>query len=268
MPITTEIAEAFSLDGKVAVVTGGGSGIGREIGRMLGLCGAQVVVCDIDTQGLASSLAIYRDRSITAHSYRADVASKAEVDALAAFALDRTGRLDIWVNCAAKSSLHSILDTDPVEAQQVIAVNLFGFYWGCMAAGSIMAERGGGNIINISSAGGMKPVPNLAVYGMSKAAINSLTMTAAKEFGPMGIRVNAIAPGFVETRATALLYQEKDGSIDPQRRDSVLSEIAHTAPLGRIGHVSDIGRAAVYLASEASSFVTGQVLRVNGGESM
>lgn len=268
MPIATEISDAFSLDGKVAVVTGGGSGIGREIGRMLGLCGAQVVICDIDAQGLASSLALYGEHAIIAHGHQADVSSKEEVDALAAFALAETGRLDIWVNCAAISPLHSILETNPAEAQRVIAVNLFGFYWGCMAAGRIMTEQGGGTIINISSAGGMAPVPNLAIYGMSKAAVNSLTMTAAAEFGSAGIRVNAIAPGYVETPAIASLYRENDGSIHPDRKDRVLLEIARTAPLGRIGHVSDIARAVIYLASEASSFVTGQVLRVNGGASM
>lgn len=268
MGIPDEITQVYSLEGNVVVVTGAGSGIGREIARMLGLCGAAVAICDIDPNGLAETRAMLANQGTEAREYQLDVSAKEQVDAMADDVLRECGRLDVWVNCAAISPLHSILDTDPAEAQRVVAVNLFGAYWGCMAAGRIMGGRGGGVIINISSAGGAKPLPNLAAYGMSKAAMNSLTWTAATEFGPLGIRVNAVAPGWIETPATALMYRESDGSVDPVRREKVLAEIASSSPLGRIGHVSDVARAVVYLASDAGSFVTGQVFRVNGGESM
>lgn len=206
--------------------------------------------------------------SIDGFAREADVSVKEQVEALADYAVAEKGSLDVWVNCAAISPMHTILETDPEQAQRVVATNLFGSYWGCMAAAREMSKKGGGAIVNISSTGGDKPLPNLAIYGLTKAAVNSLTWTAAVEFAPLGIRVNAVAPGWIETPATAQMYREADASIDPARRERVLTEIARSAPLGRIGHVSDVARAVVYLATEASSFVTGQVFRVNGGETM
>lgn len=268
MGLHPEISAAFALDGKVAVITGGGSGIGREAARILSLAGARIVAADINPEGLEVTCQTIRSAGGTVSGHRLDVASRDKVEALADIALAETGRLDIWINCAAIAPLHTILETKPEEAQRTIAVNMLGTYWGCMAAARIMSKTGGGSIINISSAGGAKPVPNLAVYGMTKAAVNSLTWTAAAELGPMGIRVNAIAPGWIETPAMQVLYRDASGCVDPVLREKVHADMAASSPLGRIGRVSDIAYALVYLASTAGSFVTGQVLRVNGGESM
>jgi len=268
MAMHSTLAAAFSLEGKVAVVTGAGSGIGRESARILALAGARIAAADINPAGLAESCATIRAAGGQSNAHEVDIASKDGVEALADAVLEECGRLDIWINCAAISPLHTILETDPATAERTVAVNMLGTYWGCMAAGRVMAGRGSGSIINISSAGGMKPVPNLAIYGMTKAAVNSLTWTAAAEFGPMGIRVNAVAPGWVETPAANALFRDENGEINPTLREQMLAQMAASSPLGRVGHTSDIAYALVYLASDAGSFVTGQVLRVNGGESM
>lgn len=262
------IAVAFSLEGRVAVVTGAGSGIGHEAARILSLAGARIAAADIDPVGLATTCETIRAGEGQASAYVVDIGCKDGVEALADDVLMECGKLDIWINCAGISPLHSILDTDRETAERTVAVNMLGTYWGCMAAGRVMAGNGGGSIINISSAGGMKPVPNLAIYGMTKAAVNSLTWTAAAEFGPKGVRVNAVAPGWVETPAANALFRDETGEINPGLREQMLAQMAASAPLGRVGHVSDIAYALVYLASDAGSFVTGQVLRVNGGESM
>ncbi len=268
MQLPPELVRTFTLEGKTAVITGAGSGIGREVARVLALAGAKIVATDINTSGLEETCGAIRTTGGAVGSRKVDVASKTEMEALADAALAESGRLDVWVNCAGIPSLHSILETKEEIAQQTIAVNMLGTYWGCMAAGRIMRERNGGSIINISSAGGAKPVPNLAIYGMTKAAVNSLTWTAAKEFGPMGIRVNAVAPGWVETPAISALFRDASGAIDEAQREKVIAMISEQSPLGRVGKVSDIAFAVLYLASEAGSFVTGQVVRVNGGESM
>lgn len=268
MSLHSELAAAFSLEGRVAVVTAAGSGIGQEIARVLALAGATVIATDIRPEGLAKTCDMIEAAGGNVIGRTLDVASREDMEAMADLAVAETGRLDIWVNCAGISPLHSILETDQQVAERTVAVNALGTYWGCMAAGRVMGPRGGGSIINISSAGGAKPVPNLAVYGMTKASVNSLTWTAATEFGPMGIRVNAIAPGWIETPAMEVLFQDEHGNFDPARRDSVNAEMASSSPLGRLGTVTDIAYALVYLASDAGSFVTGQVLRVNGGESM
>jgi 3-oxoacyl-[acyl-carrier protein] reductase len=268
MIMDPEIARAFSLEGRTTVITGGGSGMGQEAARIFARAGARLVLADIDENGLAATMAKVREAGAEASSHRMDVSNLEEVQALADAAVAATGRLDVWINCAGVSYLHSILETTPEEAQRTVAVNMMGPYWGCMAAARVMGENGGGSVINVSSAGGCKPVPGLAVYGMTKAAVNSLTWTGAAEFGPLGIRVNAIAPGWVDTPMASALYRDASGEIDSALREKVLAEMAGSSPLGVVGHVSDIAWALLYLASDASRFVTGQVLRVNGGESM
>lgn len=238
MGLNTGLAAAFSLGGKVAVVTGAASGMGQEAARILALAGAHVVATDIDETGLAVTCRIVRESGGDISSHRLDVSRREDVEALADSVVADTGRLDVWINCAGVSFLHSILDTKPEEAERTIAVNMLGVYWGC-----------------------------IAVYGMTKAAVNSLTWTSAAEFGPFGVRVNAVAPGWIDTPMVTKLFRNPSGEIDAALRDKVVSEMASHSPLGRVGHVTDVAHALLYLASDASSFVTGQVLAVNGGAS-
>lgn len=263
--VNREIEEHFSLTGKSAVITGAGSGIGQEAARVMALAGARIVAADISPDGLAETCEMIRENNGEISSHVVDVASKPQMEDLADKALAETGGVDIWVNNAGIAPIHSIMETDPELAQRTISVNMLGAYWGCMAGARVMSPRGGGSIINMSSSGGSMPLPNMPIYGMTKAALISLTWTAAAEFGPKGIRVNAIAPGLIETPAAQALYTDENGRIDPDLREKAFSAMAERAPLGRIGTTSDIAYALVYLASPASDFVTGQVLRVNGG---
>lgn len=268
MALHSEFAQSHSLAGKVAVVTAAGSGIGQEIARILALAGATVVATDIAAEGLETTRQSIQASGGQAEARLLDVSSKQAVDATAESVAADHGRIDIWVNCAGISPLHTILETDPDVARRTIDINLLGTHWGCMAAAQVMKRQSSGSIINISSAGGGKPVPNLSIYGMTKAAVNSLTWTAAAEFGHFGVRVNAIAPGWIETPAADVLYRDAAGNFDPAIKEDVQRQMRSSSPLGRLGTPSDIAFAVAYLASDAASFVTGQIWRVNGGESM
>ena len=263
-----EIEAAFSLDGKLAVVTGAGSGLGREAARLFAAAGARVLASDIDAAGLAVTAGLIGDAGGDVLTRKADASRPEEMEALAGFAVAEAGALDIWLNCAGVSYLHSMLETDPAQAGRTVAINMMGPYWGCLAAARVMAGRGGGAIVNISSGGGAKPLPGIAIYGMTKAAVNSLTWTAVAEFGPLGIRVNAVAPGWIETPMAQDLFRDETGAINPDLAEKVRAQMQESSPLKLLGKPSDIAFALLYLASDASRFVTGQVLAVNGGESM
>jgi 3-oxoacyl-[acyl-carrier protein] reductase len=197
-----------------------------------------------------------------------DVTRKAEVDALARAALDNHGRLDVWANVAAILRHNLVLDTTEEELDAVLAVNLKGVYFGCQAAGRAMVDGGGGSIINIASQWMDHPAPKISVYALTKAAVAMVTRTVALELGPMGVRANSIAPGFIPTPMTAYHWSNPDGTIDGERRRETLDMMAAMSPLRRTGEPLDIALAMLYLASDASKFVTGQVLRPNGGGSM
>ena len=263
-----ELAATFTLTGRTVVITGAGSGLGQEAARIFALAGADLMLADIDIKGLAETESIVGKAGGRCRSCQADVARPEEMDRLAEIAVAQWGRLDVWINGAGISLLHSLLDTDPDKAAKVVAVNMMGPYWGSVAAARIMRELGGGAIVNISSGGGAKPLPGIGIYGMTKAAVNSLTWTSAAEFGPMGIRVNAVAPGWIETPMSRDLFRDETGAITEERKEAVRHQMAAGSPLGILGRPSDIAHALLFLASDASRFVTGQVLAVNGGESM
>lgn len=262
-----ELASAFTLDGRVAVITGAGSGLGQEAARIFAKTGASVVLADIDEGGLAATAEMVEQASGHCLCRRVDVSRREEVEALADSTLAEKRRLDVWVNGAGVSYLHTLLETDPKRAERVIAINMMGPYWGCAAAARIMRTTGGGSIVNISSGGGAKPLPGIGVYGMTKAAVNSLTWTSAAEFGAFGVRVNAVAPGWIETPMSQVLFQDASGQFNLELRDKVRREMAAKSPLGILGRPMDIALALLYLACDASRFVTGQILTVNGGVS-
>lgn len=262
--IDDDLAGAFTLRGKTAVITGAGSGLGQETARIFALAGARLALADLDETGLSETVGLLGGAEVATR--RTDVSSPEELEALADWTAATWGAPQVWVNGAGVSYLHKLVDTDPARAERVIAVNMMGPYWGSIAAARVMTT--GGSIINISSGGGAKPLPGIGLYGMTKAAVNSLTWTSAAEFGPQGIRVNAIAPGWIETPMSRDLFRDRTGKINPQLRDRVRKEMAEKSPLGILGKPSDIAFALLYLACDASRFVTGQILAVNGGESM
>ena len=263
MGVDAELIAKFDLTGKVAVITGAGSGLGQETARVLSLAGARTLLSDINEGGLKQTAALLRERGADTHTRVADVTSPESMEALAQAAVEHFGELDIWVNSAGLPLVAPVIATTAEDAAPVVAVNMMGTFWGCASAARHM--RRGGSIINISSGGGDRPVECMSIYGMTKAAVNQLTRVCAKEFGAAGIRVNAIAPAWNETPMGTFLFRDAEGNIDEELRERVRAEQAAANPLNRNSTATDIALTALYLASDASGFVNGQLLHVDGG---
>ncbi|MCH2170808.1 SDR family oxidoreductase [Myxococcota bacterium] len=263
--MSSGIESVFSLDGRTAVVTGAASGIGRAVAKTLAEAGAGVVLADVDLAGLEHVRNEIDSSGRSALCVEVDVSSRSEVEKLVAAALDRFGSVDVMANVAGIIRNASVIETTEEELDAVLAVNLKGVFFGCQAAARVMVEQGGGSIINVASAGMDMPAPGIVSYAMSKAAVAMLTRTLAVEVGGSNVRVNTVAPGFTDTSMTRRHFTDAGGKVDEDARDRLWNERASGAPLGRIGEPEDIAWAILYLASDAARFVTGQVLRPNGG---
>ena len=261
--LSDELIRQFSLQGRTAVVTGAAGGIGRQAAITFTQAGAHVVIADVGVAGLEETAAMVASAGGSATVVPTDVSDRAQVDALAAAAIDANGRLDVWANVAGVIRYMPIVEATLEDVEFITKVNQWGTYWGVAAAGRAMTN--GGSIINVSSAGGDMPAPTLSIYAMTKAAVSHLTRCAAVELGPANIRVNAIAPGFTDTPMVQSRWTRPDGSIDEAERESYTSLRAAQSPLHLIATPEDQTWAMLYLASDASRFVTGQVLRPNGG---
>jgi len=260
-----ELERAFSLAGRVAVVTGAASGIGRQAAVTFAQAGADVVLADVSLEGLDETRVLVEEVGRRAEVRPTNVVERAAVDALADAAVVAFGRIDVWANVAGIIRYAPLVDAPEAEIRSVVDVNLLGVYWGVAAAGRVMTERGRGSIVNIASGGADVGSPTIASYGMTKAGVNHLTKTAALEFGPSGVRVNAVAPGWVETPMVAPYFTDEEGNVDPAKRAEVIESRAAVTPLHLTGTPTDITYAMLYLASDASRFMTGQTLRPNGG---
>lgn len=261
--LSDELIRQFSLQGRTAVVTGAAGGIGRQAAITFTQAGADVVIADVGVAGLEETAAMVAAAGGSATVVPTDVSDRAQVDALAAAAISANGRLDVWANVAGVIRYMPIVEATPEDVEFITKVNQWGTYWGVAAAGRGMTN--GGSIINVSSAGGDMPAPTLSIYAMTKAAVSHLTRCAAVELGPANIRVNAIAPGFTDTPMVQSRWTRPDGSIDEAERESYTTLRAAQSPLHLIATPEDQTWAMLYLASDASRFVTGQVLRPNGG---
>jgi 3-oxoacyl-[acyl-carrier protein] reductase len=245
----------IDLTGKTALVTGGNQGIGWAIAEAFAAQGADVVVNYPDDDRYPQRLA---ELGPSARAIRADVGKLAEIDAMFA-QLDAQGvAIDILVNNAGIFPRASVLDLDEETWDAVHDVNLKGTFFCAQQAARRMVPRGSGTIINLSSVAALEPDVNGAHYCASKAGVVALTKALALSLAPHGIRVNAIAPGLTDTA------QPRYGMTEQEIADRVSEDI----PLGRIAQPADIARAALYLASDLSAFVTGQTIFVNGGSLM
>ena len=260
----------YDLTGRTAVVTGAGSGIGRATAILLAGCGASVLCADIDEPKAAGVADAIQADGGAAWAVALDVARRAEVEAVVDATLARTGRLDILANVAGIGEQFTrVVDVDDETLDRVLAVNLKGTFHGCRAAARVMCRQGGGAIVNIASSVVDTPeVGGLTCYGMSKAGVVQLTRSLAHEVGPSGVRVNAVSPGFILTPHSSRHFTGPDGRIDEGGRDAFLQRFRDASPMGRIGEPDDVAYAILYLASDVSRFVTGQILRPNGGQAM
>jgi 3-oxoacyl-[acyl-carrier protein] reductase len=268
METAGSVQHAFDLTGRVALVTGAGSGIGRTSAEVLAGAGATVVCADIDAERAAeTALAIVGEHG-KAESAQIDVSERGAAETLVGQVVARHGGLHVMCNIAGIMIDSSIIDLDPDEFDRILGVNLKGVLYGCQAAGRTMVAQGGGSIINMSSTAVLAPSPGIGPYAICKAGVAQLTKSMAIEVGKRGVRVNSIAPGFVPTNMTARYYTNEDGTIDEATKEAVLAPMARHVPLRRVGLTNDIAYCVLYLASDASSYITGQLISPNGGASM
>lgn len=266
--VRERIEEAFSLDGRVAVVTGGASGIGEAAAQVLAAAGAAVVVGDLDGDGAARTTASIAQDGGAAVAHRVDVRSRDAVDALVQRAVDEYGRVDVMANVAGVAAEGPVADITEDDFDRVVAINLKGTLWGCQAALARMAEQGSGSIINVSSASTDIAAPGYGLYAMTKAGLAQLTMSLTWEAGKHGVRVNTISPGATVTPFTARHAYGEDGAIDPARMDAFVERMRGISPIGQVGEAMDQAFLILYLASDASRFCTGQTWRANGGQAV
>ena len=261
----TSLMTTISLRGRTAIVTGAGSGIGKASAATLAAAGATVYCGDLLVDTAEATAAEIRRLGGNAIGCGVNIAVRSEVNAFVERAIADTGRLDIVCNIAGMMSEAKVLDITEEDLDQMLQVNLKGALFVSQAAGKFMVDHGGGSIINMASTAVLAPSPDIAVYAMTKAALVQMTKTMSVEVGKYGVRVNTIAPGFVPTKMTSRYYTNPDGTEDAAMKEMVLKPMAKFAPLRRVGTPDDIAHCVLYLASDLSSYVTGQLLAPNGG---
>ncbi len=249
----------LSLQGQVALVTGASRGIGRAIALAFADAGADVAISSRKLPDLEKVAAEIQALGRKALAVPAHNREPEDLRRLVVTVQEQFGRIDILVNNAATNPVMALLvDVEEKAYDQIMNTNVKGYFLMSQLVGQIMIKQGGGNIINISSVGGVSPDPWLGVYCISKAAINMITKAFAKELGEHNIRVNAIAPGVVKTRFSQALWTN----------DALMEEEFKHTPLKRIAEPEEVAQLALHLVSPASAYITGQIIVMDGGGSL
>ncbi len=253
------VPSMFNLTGKVAVVTGGSRGIGLAIAQALAGAGAKLVITARKADGLQDAAHSLRESGAEVLALTAHNGDKVQLQTLIQQTVEAYGGVDILVNNAATNPhFGPILEAEDSMWQKTIEVNLLGNVWLCQQVVPMMRSRGGGKIINIASINGIRPGRMQGVYSTTKAAVINLTQTLAMELAPDNIQCNAIAPGLVQTKFARAIWEN----------DMLMDLVISRTPAQRTGQPDDIAGIALYLASPASAFTTGQVFVIDGGVSI
>ncbi len=246
--------DLFSLEGRVALVTGASSGIGRELAFGLARAGARVALCGRSQERLTATCERITGQGGEAETFCADLGDLAAIPSLIAAVAARFNTIDVLVNCAGMNRREPITEVTPETYERIMDVNLRGVYFLSQAAFPHLAEQGG-KVINIGSLTTSYGVGNLSVYGLTKSAIGQLTRAMAVEWAAANVQVNCLCPGWIATELTQPLWE------DPHKRQWILDRV----PMNRPGRPEDLVGFVVYLASHASDFTTGQTFYIDGG---
>jgi len=254
------ILERFKLDGRTALVTGGGQGIGRALAHGLAEAGANVAIVDVNNETAESTAHELTEKGVEAMAIQCDVTDSEQVNAMVKTILDKWGKLTIGVNNAGVGQWHDAEAIEEADWDRMMSINLKGVFLCAQAEGRIMLEAGYGKIINTASMSGsiVNTPQNQATYNASKAAVIHLTKSLATEWAERGVRVNCISPGYTRTQLVDDLLATPIGQ-------NMLPEWMHRTPMKRMAEVTDLQGLVVYLASEASDFMTGSDLIIDGG---
>jgi len=245
------------VEDKVAIVTGGSRGIGEAIAKALGQSGAKVAIASRKKEGVDAAALRLRASGVTVEGFTCHTGKPEDVRRLVEGVVAAFGKVDVLVNNAATNPhFGPLMTADDAAFDKTIEVNLKGYFYASREVARHLADRGApGSIINVTSVAGITGAPLQGVYGMTKAAVISMTQTMAIELGSSKIRVNAIAPGLVDTRFASAIVQNQD----------LVERVVGRTPLGRYATPDEIAGAALYLASDAASFTTGQTFVIDGG---
>ena len=248
--------DQFDLSNKIAVVAGASRGIGQSVAVILGEYGAHVVCLSRGEDGCRETVEMIEARGGTGESQVCHVGRMEQIDAFWSLFDEKHGRVDILVNNAAANPFYGhILDTDLGAYQKTVDVNLRGYFFMSIAAGRRMREQGAGSIINVASVNGLSPGDNQGIYSITKAGVVNMSKALARECGEFGIRVNTLVPGLTQTRFAQALHDD----------EAFMAKMMPHTPLGRGAVPDEMAAAALYLASDASSYTTGSSIVCDGG---